>query len=72
MQTVLLLVDDTYADTLKQSLPADKAWVLDARYDAFRCGVRCSLEEYRTSPDTVTVYHETIEEIDAWLAEQRS
>ncbi|WP_345970093.1 MULTISPECIES: hypothetical protein [Sulfurimonas] len=69
---MLLLVDDTYADTLKQSLPADKAWVLDARYDEFRCRVRLALDGYRTSPDAVQIYHETIEDIDTWLAEQRS
>lgn len=70
MQTLLLLVDDTYAETLKQSLPNDKAWVLDERYDCFRCEVRHALKHYRTSPDDVTVYHETIVDIDTWLSEQ--
>jgi hypothetical protein len=72
MQTLLLLVDDSYAETLKQSLPNDKAWILDDRYDSFRCQVRIALEAYRTSPEDVTIYHETIADIDTWLAEQLS
>ena len=36
MKTLLILVDDAYAETFTATLPVDKAWVLDARYDAFR------------------------------------
>jgi len=70
MKTLLLLVNDDYAETLKAQLPADQAWVLDARYDAFRCQLRHSLETYLDSPASSVAYHDTIKQLDAWLGEQ--
>jgi len=72
MQTLLLLVDDTYAETLKQTLPSDKAWILEPRYDTFRCRVRQALDAYRADPESATVYHDTIAELDRWLVEQHA
>ena len=70
MKTLLILVDDEYADTLTRTLPADKAWVLDDRYDAFRCRVRHALETYNQSPESAEIYHDTIAALDRWMQEQ--
>jgi len=71
MKTLLIFVDDAYAETFTATLPVDKAWVLDARYDAFRCRVRRALENYNQSPESAETYHDTISELDAWMEEQR-
>lgn len=64
MQTLLLLVDDTYAETLKQSLPDDKAWILPERYDTFRCQVRQALETYKNDPSECMPLGSAMEMID--------
>jgi len=68
MKTLLILVDDTYADTLKTLLPEDKAWVLDARYDTFRCQLHNAYETYCDSPGTFEAYHDALSDIDMWLS----
>lgn len=68
MQTLLLLVEDDLVDTLKATLPVDKAWVLDARYDAFRCRLHHALDTYRARPDAFEAYHDTVVRLDRWLA----
>ena len=68
MKTLLILLDDAYADTLKEQLPGDKAWILDARYDAFRCRLHAALDNYFETRDGFEAYHETIAATDAWLA----
>jgi hypothetical protein len=68
MKTLLMLVDDAYADTLKEQLPGDKAWILDARYDTFRCQLRQALDAYLESPEDAEAYHDTLARMDEWLA----
>ncbi|MEJ2467830.1 MAG: hypothetical protein P8Y51_01945, partial [Campylobacterales bacterium] len=63
MRTLLLLVDDEYAETLKNELPGDKAWILNPRYDAFRCQVRQAFETYREAPSSATTYSDTIPQL---------
>lgn len=72
MRTLLLLVDDEFAETLKKELPADKAWILDARYDTFRCRVRQALEAYREAPASAAVYADALPQLDQWLEEQNA
>jgi len=70
MRTLLLLVDDDYVDTLKQTLPDDKAWVLPPRFDTFRCQVRQALSAYREAAEESIPYHDAAAELDRWLTEQ--
>lgn len=72
MRTLLLLVDDDYAEELKKALPADKAWILDTRFDTFRCGVRQALEAYREAPASASAYVDVISQLDQWLEEQKA
>lgn len=67
MKTLLLLVDDDYADTLQGELPEGKAWVLPQRYDTFRCALHTALESARTKPDTLIELQSVITETNAWL-----
>ena len=70
MKTLLLLVDDTYAEELKEQLPGDKAWILDTRYDAFRCRLHTTLDDYVKESAHFEPYHETIDELNRWLTEK--
>jgi hypothetical protein len=72
MRTLLLLVDDEYAETLRNELPEDKAWILDPRYDAFRCQVRQAFEAYREAPASAEAYADAIPRLDQWLEEQKA
>ena len=69
MKTLLILVDDAYAETLKKQLPGDKAWILETRYDTFRCRLHQALEDYGETPDGFEPYHKTIAETDTWFSD---
>jgi len=68
VKTLLILVDDTYADTLKAILPDDKAWVLNPKYDSFRCQLHHEFETYKARPERFEAYHDALNDIDAWLS----
>ena len=67
MKTMLILVEDDYADTLPTRFPEDKAWVLSPRYDAFRCRLHHALETYGKHPETFEAYHKVLAETDLRL-----
>lgn len=69
MQTLLLLVDDTCIETLKHSLPADKAWVLDERYDRFRSQMYCALDAYLHETGAFISLEHSILSMEQWLEE---
>ena len=64
MKTLLVLVEDDYAEALQSQLPPDKAWLLPERYDAFRCRVHHAYEIFCTAPETFRSYQETMTEMN--------
>jgi hypothetical protein len=68
MKTLLLLVEDDYANSLKQQLPSDKAWVMPERYDAFRCALHHALESARSNTGKTVPLQNAISDMNAWLA----
>lgn len=70
MKTLLLLVEDDYADTLKQQLPGDKAWVMPKRYDAFRRELHTALTSVRSDSDETVPLQNAIADINEWLAKE--
>ncbi len=72
MKTLLLLVEDDYADTLKQQLPGDKAWVMPERYDAFRCALHSTLESARSDTNETIPLQNAITDMNEWLVKVSS
>lgn len=70
MKAVLILVEDELAEKLPSWLPEEGAWVLDQRYDEFRCSVHGALLTYRYMPSTCRPYLELMNDLDAWLVAQ--
>jgi len=67
MKTIVLLVSDEIAQTLPSLLPAEQAWILDERYDTFRCHLHAAVESYTEDPSSFQSYHDLIADFDAWL-----
>ncbi len=68
MKTLLVLVEDDYAEALQSQLPSDKAWLLPERYDAFRCRLHHAYETFFSAPETFSSYQETMTQMDKLLA----
>lgn len=64
MKTLLVLVEDDYAEALQSQLPQDKAWLLPERYDAFRCRVHHAFETFCTAPESFSSYQESMTEMN--------
>ena len=71
MKTVLLLVDDAYAESLRETLPPDKAWILDERYDRFRCEVHHALRSYEEDASDCMLLEACIDRTHSWLEAQQ-
>jgi hypothetical protein len=72
MRTLLILVNDEIAQTLEEHLPVGKAWILDPRYDHFRCQIHCALKTYSETPEVFETYSQTMSQMDAWLSGQQA
>jgi len=69
MKSIVVIVEDTLAETFAALLPAEGAWIMPPRHDAFRSGVTCELDRYRTAPATFIPLQQALKDAEATLTE---
>lgn len=72
MKTVCLEVEDEFMESFLKMLPAEKVRVLEQpSVDVYK-DLHASLQEYLRGKEEFTPYHESMSELDRWLAEGKN